>query len=198
MNYLPRFGLAVVGMLSLTVFASCSSSEQPEMDPEEMMAQWESMNAPGEHQEHLKQFVGTFNVKNTMWMAPGTEPVVSTGLATNRMILDGRYLEGEYEGEMEGKPFTGWGLTGYDNMAHKYVSVWADSMSTGVMLSEGQCDKNGTVFTYAGEMDMGPMGKQSYRMVLTILDKDTHTFEWFDLTGGQNLKTMEMVYTRKQ
>ncbi len=198
MNCLSRFALFVAGAVALTAFPSCSSSEPPQMDPEEMMAQWEAMNAPGEHQEHLQQFVGTFAVKNTMWMAPGAEPVVSSGLATNRMILEGRYLEGEYQGEMEGRPFTGWGLTGYDNMAQKYVNVWADSMSTGVMLSEGHCDKNGKVFTYGGEMDMGPMGKQTYRIVLTILDKDMHKFEWFDLTTGEEVKTMEMVYTRKQ
>ena len=133
-----------------------------------------------------------------MWMAPGAEPTVSKGKATNRMILDGRYLEGEYEGEMEGKPFTGRGLTGYDNMAKKYVNVWIDSMSTGLAMSEGHCDKDGTVFTYTGEMQMGPGAKQPYREVTTILDDNSYKFEWFDIHDGQEVRTMEIVYTRRK
>ena len=41
---------------------------------------------------------------------------------------------------MMGMPFTGHGMRGYDNVSGKYWSTWNDSMSTGMMVSEGTCD----------------------------------------------------------
>lgn len=198
MNRISLLGLSTSALLLLAPLPSCSSTPTPELSPEEMMAQWQEMNAPGEHQDHLKKLVGKFTTVNTMWMEPGAEPAVSRGTATNRMILDGRYLEGEYEGEIEGQPFTGRSLTGYDNMAQKYTNVWIDSMSTGVAISEGHCAKNGTVFTYTGEMQTGPGATQPYREVTTILDANSYKFEWFDVRDGKEMKSMEILYTRQR
>ena len=50
---------------------------------------------------------------------------------------------------MMGTPFTGHGMTGYDNVTGKYWSTWTDSMSTGIMVSEGSCDAEG-VCTFIG------------------------------------------------
>ncbi len=199
MNRLCIYGWSAAAAVALASFTGCASSDEPEMDPEEMMAQWEAMNRPGEHQEHLKSMVGTWDVVNTMWMEPGAEPMVSKGVAVNRMIMDGRYLEGEYEGEWEGEKFTGKGLTGYDNMTGKYINVWADSMSTGLMTSEGECTQDGKVFNFECEMNLGEMGGiQKCREVITIVSPDKYTFEWFEKRGGDEMKTMEIVYTRKR
>lgn len=197
------FGFAAAGMLALAVTQPLLSLVQPpdeqEMSHDEMMAMWMQMNAPGEHQAHLKKLEGTFTTVNTMWPEPGAEPVVSKGTATNRMILDGRYLESEYEGEFDGQPFSGRGLTGYNNMTGKYGNIWVDSMSTGLTVAEGHCSNDGSVFTYSGEMDLGPqMGKMAFREVLTIVDKDTHKFEWFDIVEGKEIKSMEIIYKRKK
>ena len=56
------------------------------------------------------------------------------------MGLDGRVLIEEVTSSMMGMPFTGHGMTGYDNVTGKYWSTWTDSMSTGLMVSEGTCD----------------------------------------------------------
>jgi len=43
---------------------------------------------------------------------------------------------------------TGHGMTGYDNVSGKYWATWNDSMTTGVMVSQGTCDaKNACTFT---------------------------------------------------
>ena len=49
------------------------------------------------------------------------------------MILGGRYLEQRYEGTMMGQPFSGIGVTGFDNYKKKFVSTWVDSMGTAIM-----------------------------------------------------------------
>src|SRR6266436_3027817 len=55
----------------------------------------------------------------------------------------------EVASTMMGAPFTGHGMTGFDNVTGKYWSTWNDSMSTGVMLSEGTCDAQ-KVCTFTG------------------------------------------------
>ena len=60
-----------------------------------------------------------------------------TGPATRTMTLGGRVLVEEVSGSMMGMPFTGHGMMGFDNVSGKYWSTWNDSMSTGIMMSEG-------------------------------------------------------------
>ena len=63
-----------------------------------------------------------------------------SGTATRSMALDGRVLVEDVDCTMMGAPMTGHGMTGYDNVSGKYWSTWTDSMSTGIMVSQGICD----------------------------------------------------------
>jgi hypothetical protein len=38
--------------------------------------------------------------------------------------------------------------------------------------------------------------KEKVRKVVKIVDKDHHTFEWYEDRGGQDVRTMEISYTR--
>ena len=40
--------------------------------------------------------------------------------------------------------------------------------------------------------------KTAIREVLKLTDKDHMTFEWFENRGGQDVKTMEINYTRSK
>ncbi len=65
------------------------------------------------------------------------------------MMLDGRVMSEDFKGSMMGMPFTGHGMHGYDNVTGKHWSTWNDSMSTGLMVSEGTCDAKGAC-TFTG------------------------------------------------
>ena len=47
-------------------------------------------------------------------------------------------------------------------------------------------------------MEVMPGMKQKVREMIKIVDKDHHTFEWYEDRGGQQAKTMEINYTRKK
>ena len=74
------------------------------------------------------------------WADPAAPPLEEKGSATRTMILDGRVMVETYRGTMMGAPFTGQAKTGYDNVSGKYWATWIDSMSTGIMMMEGNCD----------------------------------------------------------
>ena len=132
------------------------------------------------------------------WSAPGGEPVVDKGTATRRMILGNRVMVEEMEGQMAGQPFTGQGLHGYDNVTGKYWATWNDSMTTGLMVSEGSCDADGAcTFTgrYNDALSKQPMAT---RMTTRWTDPSTEVFEMYGPgPGGKEAKMMEITYRKR-
>src|SRR5262245_6595500 len=169
------------------------------LNVDEMMKKAEELGKPGPAHKALESLAGEWNIEGRCWMAPDGPPMVNKGTAKVRWILDGRFLQEDFNGEFMGKQFQGIGITGYDNMKKKYVGSWIDSMSTGVFSSEGTADTDGKVFTFQGKMDDPMTGQKNkpFKWVVRILDADKHTFEMHDLTLGDKSKTMEMTYTRK-
>ena len=163
-----------------------------------MMETWMKLGQPGKEHERLKMLEGKFDADVTMQMMPGMPEEKSKGTADNKTLFDGRYLMGEYKGTFGGQPFEGHQLFGYDNAKKKYFSGWIDSMSTMVMMSEGDADSSGKVITTKCEMTCPVTNKpMKSRMVLTIEDADHHTFESYSsLDGSPEHKSMTIKYTK--
>ncbi len=165
---------------------------------DEEMAAWAKYAEPGENHKRLKAFEGTWEATTKMWMAPEAPPQESKGVSENKLILGGRFLQQDYKAEFMGKPFSGLGLTGYDNYKKKYTAIWTDTMSTMVIPSSGTFDKTGKVLTSFGAFDDVVSGKKKkFKSVVRIVDDNKHTFEWYEDKDGKMVKTMEATYTRK-
>lgn len=168
-------------------------------DQAAMMEAWMKAGAPGEQHQKLAELAGTWDAVVKHWGDPSQPPAESKGVTEATMALGGRYLEERFQGEMMGAPFHGIGYTAYDNVKGKYIGIWMDTMSTGVMMMTGTADASGKKMMMSGSMD-DAFTKQAMPMehVITIESKDKHTFEMF-VPGpdGKMWKTMEIVYTRK-
>ena len=81
-------------------------------------------------------------------------------------------------------------------MKKKFVGSWVDNMGTGIMFSEGTYDPATKTFTYTSEFEAVPGMKQQIREVIKVTDNNHHTLEWYENRGGQDVKTMEINYTR--
>ena len=92
----------------------------------------------GTPHQQMVNMAGSWNTSGRFCMEPGKPPVESKGRCEQKMILDGRFLQEEFTGEMMGAPFTGLSFMGYDNHTEKYVSTWMDNMSTAVAEGGGQ------------------------------------------------------------
>ncbi len=100
------------------------------------MEKYQKLAIPGAPHKLLASLAGSWKTKTKSWIEPGKPPVESDG-SSGQMILGGRYLHQEFTGDMMGTPFTGIGITGYDNHKKRYISTWMDSMSTGIFFSKG-------------------------------------------------------------
>lgn len=184
---------------------SAVSTGQP-MGPE-MMKQMMELAKPGDNHKLLTDTTGTFSYTVKFWMDPSGQPQESKGTATRKSTFDGRYIMGDYTGQMQmpgsdGKmksvTFHGHGIDGYDNAKKKFVSSWIDNMGTGIMELYGDYDPASKSITYTGEEEMMPGMKTKVREVIKLTDKDHMGFEFYEDRGGQEVKTMEIAYTRKK
>jgi len=165
---------------------------------ETMCAVYQELATPGAPHKLLAGMAGSWSVKSTWWMDPSGPPMESTGASEQKMILDGRFLQQDFSGEMMGGPFAGIGFTGYDNHTGKYVSTWMDSMGTGIYYFEGSAGADGKTITQSCSYDDPMRGPLTWRSVTRIVDRNHLVFDMYTTDkSGREDKMGEMTYTRK-
>jgi len=175
-------------------------SAAPAMTPgqQAMMEAYQKAGTPGAEHKRLAAMAGTYDLTVKAWHAPDTPPTTDTGTATRKMILGDRVMVEEVTSQMMGQPYSGQGLHGFDNVTGKYWSTWSDSMSTGLMVSEGNCDAD-MACTYTGTYH-DPVTKQpqTSRMTTRWTGKDTEVFEMYAPgPDGKEAKMMEITYKKR-
>ncbi|SRR6266568_2352050 len=190
----------LAGLFGIILLAPVWADDKKQTDDDKAaMAAIMKAGTPGEAHKKLEPMVGDWELTVRMWMGPGKEPTESKGTASHRWIFDKRYMHQDVKGEFAGQKFDGAALLGYDNLKKKYFSAWIDSMSTALSVAEGDVDASGKVFTFLHD-DIDPVNQQKMKTkdVVTILSEDRMKMESFKLGGGQEIRTMEIIYTRKK
>ena len=188
---LPTAGLTLAAVAGSIAFAAQSQdTAKPAQQPPAMQLPpgWTQADVeacmlagtPGEMHQALARDAGTWHGKNTMWMAPGAEPMTCESTTTITPIMDGRYVRAEMKGEMPGMGmYEGFGLYGYDNVSGRFVATMIDNMSTGLATGTGERSADGKTMTW------------TYTYNCPITKKPT-TLREVQTTTGPNAKRLEM------
>jgi hypothetical protein len=154
---------------------------------------------PGPEHALLKQMDGTWDATIKEGGPPGQPAKESRGILISKLDPSGLWLISDFQGTMMGQTFRGHRVQGYDPAKKKYTSVWIDSMSASMAISEGTLDPSGRVLTEISE-HADPSGKtQKMKMVTEMKDKDTMLFTMF-MPGpdGKEFPGMTITYKRKK
>lgn len=166
-----------------------------------MMKAMMDAGTPGPKHKAMEPMAGRFTYTSKFRMDPAQEWMTSQGDYEGDMAMDGRYLMTRVTGEMMGAPFVGMGCLAYDNVLQKYVSAWIDSMSTGIMRSEGTADASGKVITFEGEM-VDPMTRKpcAYKYAFEVKSNDEFTMRWWSpsMSDGKMFESMVIEYKREK
>lgn len=193
MKLIKTFFVVSSALLFITNISFAQDQNQ-----EEAQKAWMEYMAPGWAHELLASHVGEWKSVTTFWMDPSAPPQTMEGTSKNEMIMGGRYLKSTHSGIMTGMPFEGMSLEGYDNAKKEFTSVWVDNFGTGTSISTGQYDKETNSITYTGTVYEPMQGKDvTVKEVIKYIDKDHHTIEMFAEMNGQEVKTMQIEFTRK-
>ena len=197
MNRLPVLALLP---LSLCLSMPLQAQDAPKMSAEEaaMMEAYQKAGTPGIAHAGLAMTAGEYNVVIKSWSAPGAPPSESTGTASRKVMLGGRVVSEELSSSMYGQPYTGFGLTGFDNVTGTYWTTWNDSMTTGLTTGTGTCDAQARCAFTAHWDD--PVSKKPVTARIEIR-WTSPSEQLFEMHGpgpdSKEMKMMEMVYTRK-
>jgi len=195
---LPALAVAVA-LVSMTALAKKEETKESAMD-QAAMAKAMKLGSPGEGHKTLEPMVGQFDYTAKFWMKPGAKPETMKGTSVNTWALGGRFVQQQVKGQWAGQPFEGLGFTGYDNVKKKYVSVWMDNMSTGIMDGEGTLNDAKKTVQQSGKFSC-PMTEtqRSYRSEWTVINPNRHRYtSYHEDEKGKEMKTMEITYTRQK
>jgi hypothetical protein len=160
---------------------------------------WEVYATPSKAHEMLAKDTGTWDAEMTFWMPESLEPQKAKSVATYKMILDGKYQEGIFKGDMWGMSFEGRGLTAYDNASKEFITTWIDNMGTGMLVSRGQYDEASKSITFSGNMVDPVTGKEKkVKEVITYIDDKNQKMEMFEVNSdGTEFKNMEILSKKR-
>jgi len=199
---LTRNLLAMSAIVTLaTLAAAQQGTKPPEMTPQQKaeMEAYMKAGTPGAPHQALAATAGQYDLKIKSWHEAGGPAMEDTGTATRSMMLGGRVLVEEVRSSMMGMPYTGQAMTGFDNVTGKYWSTWNDSMSTGIMVTEGTCDAGKRTCEFTGSWN-DPVKKVPVKARMTTR-WTSPTTEVFEMYGpgkdGREMKMMEITYTKK-
>ena len=178
--------------------AAQDAAAPPTPEQQAMMAAYQEASIPGAPHARLASMTGTYDLSIKSWQGPGAQPTVETGTATRRMVLEGRVMLEETSATMMGQPFAGIGMHGYDNVSGKHWSTWNDNLSTGLMLSEGDCDDQ-SACTFTGHWnDPVTKAKVTARMTSRWTNPTTEVFAMYGPgPDGKEMQMMEITYTKR-
>lgn len=177
----------------------------PETDPPAAPADpWRAAAAIGEHHRHLDAFAGEWTVTSRHWPTPEAEPTQTGGTMSGRLILEGRFVQLAYAGELVGEdgagvPFSGLGLIGYDNLEQWHVALWMDTLSTAVIAQQGVCDAEGGRLTLTGSFTDPATGeRRTLRTLYRFEGPDRFVLEQhLPDAEGREYRALEVVHERR-
>ena len=202
MRKMSRLNLVVtVALLFVAAAAAQAQSPQESARPRAQQTQDEMERAvaeaakPGPMHAQLMKRAGKYTTRTT-FSAPGAEPQESTGTATLKAILGGRFLEEENSGESLGQPSAGLRLYGYNNGSKQYEAIWIYDGSTAFLVLDGTSDDNGKTVRYTGAF-LGPDGsRQTLRVIIEQQDADHFVVRMLGEGPGDAMSTLATTYTR--
>ncbi|MGH9732070.1 MAG: DUF1579 family protein [Candidatus Acidiferrales bacterium] len=177
-------------------FVQAQSTQKPVPPTQDDMEQAVAEAAqPGPIHAQLMKRAGKYTTTMT-FSAPGVEPQESTGTATLKPVLGGRFLEEENSGESSGQPSAGLRLYGYNNGSKQYEAIWIYTGSTAFLVLDGASDDNGKTVRYTGAF-LGPDGsKQTLRVTVQQQDADHFVVRLLGEGPGGATSTLATTYTR--
>jgi hypothetical protein len=156
------------------------------------------MPKPGPEHELLKMETGTWDAVIEM-SPPGAPVMTSKGTEVVTLGCGGLCMITKFDSDMGGMPFQGNGLTTYDPSKKKYVGSWTDSMSAGLLTTEGSYDAATKTMTTIMQGPDPTGAVQTLKSTSSYPDADHRTMTMFmKAPDGSEVTGMKITYTRRK
>lgn len=191
---------ASITLCAVAAIAQGAAQQKPAAPAQPSQDQIQAMveaATPGPIHAQLMRLAGEYTVSMKFFTQPGAEPLESSGTATLKPILGGRFLEEENTGESFGQPYSGERIYGYNKGSKQYEAIWIYTGSTAFLVLNGTSDDDGKTVRYSGAF-LGPDGKpQELHVTFKQVDGDHFVVRLFGSGPADSAPVVETTYTRK-
>jgi Protein of unknown function (DUF1579) len=195
----------VLLILSLISGGTVASAQQPTPEQKKAMQQAmvEKMQPAAEHKT-LAALEGKWSIDVLYRMGDGPT-MKARGVATNRMILGGRFLESRATSNNPAGPglddanVESLTIYGFDRRTGDYTIVGFDTMGTYWVSAAGKMSERKSIVMSGETLDdhAGSKEIRKYDMVLRVVDPDTYVTEIiFKFANRPDLKLVEVMHRR--
>lgn len=170
-------------------------------DMQEHMERMVELARPGPLHKALTDRAGQYDLKVRFW--PDAEnraaaPIESTGEATLRPALDGRFLMHEETLTLAGQPTRAIKYWGYSKDTERFEAVWSYTGSTSMMILTGASADGGKTVRYTSDA-VSAGRKDRFEITTTQVSPDEFTVELVGtMENGAKGAAMVSTYTRKK
>ncbi|MEO6150606.1 MAG: DUF1579 family protein [Mucilaginibacter sp.] len=154
---------------------------------------------PNEVHQFLAQYSGEWDEVITIWLFPKSQGENFKVSSTNKMILNGRFLQSSQSGYLAGSNFEGLTTLGYSTTNQRFTVTILDNLGTGTITLMGYWVTPLKTIELFGDMPTPENTDVIHiRQVITFIDKDNYVVQNFDKRAGQEeYKNFEYRFTRK-
>ena len=146
-------------------------------------------------QAQLAALAEQWSVRQSLWLDPGSAPVVDHGTATWTMVLGGRHLRQNLRIASR-QAFEGLGYIGYDDAVGRYDSSWMDTNFNGMIVTHGSYDAASRSYTFVGAMTGKDGQPVPMREVMRVDDPDHFACRYYETRHGREALVVRLDYTR--
>lgn len=147
--------------------------------------------------KRLHALVGNWEGKTITWIEPEQLFDESLTKGTIRAVTNGHFLLYEYDGTIQGEPYAGIMIWGYDLVQNLFQTVWTDSFhtGTGIISSRGPIP---STFSAQGKFNnWQECAFWQYRTELELIDNKTLLIKSFGISPeGEEHKMIETILER--
>jgi hypothetical protein len=152
---------------------------------------------PGPMHRELARLAGSWQAEGRYWL-PSGKSVAAAAKIESTLLQDGRFLEARVSGTLQGEPYEGRGLLGFDTAAGEFVEIWLDSLATGIHRATGSCDTGCRIRTMTSQFVDPVWGRtMRSRSQVTWLGEESYRFEaWLAHEDGREFRQLEYTARR--
>lgn len=156
------------------------------------------MSLPGEEHELLADLEGLWEQTYEYYVVPNAEPIVTKGKAELVMVMEGRFLKWNAQGEANGQKFNSLTIIGYDKAQNQYTLYGIDTFGTQATNAIGTYDDKKDIIIFTGDAYNPDLNDNvTVRFELNFVDNNTFTLSAYSLYGGTEVKVFEAKNKRR-
>ena len=154
----------------------------------------------GPQHKVLGGFTGRWKTTTHIMVAGPTTPEQDTeGTAEGKLVMGGRFAQLMHAGLLNGEPFEGLMLCGYDEVVQKYTAIWVDNTSTAIIRYVGTYDSaKKQISMNSHYSDPATRRLTLARVTMTFVDANTIVYDEYiaHAVGEKEAHTRSITYKK--